>query len=88
MDNSKIFTYRTVCHTILGDLYTPVAVYMRLRDMYPQSALMESSDYHGNDNSRSFIGVCPLANIRIGHGKVDISLPDGSRESHDIDMSA
>ena len=40
------FKYTTTSKTILADLYTPVGVYMRLRDLYPQSALMESSDYH------------------------------------------
>ena len=43
------FNYTTVTRTILADLYTPVGVYMRLRDIYPQSALMESSDYHGSE---------------------------------------
>ena len=55
------FHYTTESRTILGDLYTPVGVYMRLRDLYPQSALMESSDYHDANNSRSFIGVNPMA---------------------------
>ena len=36
------FKYTTNSKTILGDLYTPVGVYMRLRDLYPQSALMET----------------------------------------------
>ena len=44
------FSYKTVTRKILADLYTPVGVYMRLRDIYPQSALMESSDYHGSEN--------------------------------------
>lgn len=73
-----IFNYTTVCRTILADLYTPVGVYMRLRDIYPQSALMESSDYHGNDNARSFIGIHPLGSIAIGHGTVVCKYPDGS----------
>ena len=55
----KSYNYTTNSRTILGDLYTPVGVYMRLRDLYPQSALMESSDYHDANNSRSFIGVNP-----------------------------
>lgn len=55
----ETFNYTTYCRHILADLHTPVGVYMRLRDLYPQSALMESSDYHGNDNARSFIGVHP-----------------------------
>lgn len=74
------FNYTTVTRTILADLYTPVGVYMRLRDIYPQSALMESSDYHGSENSRSFIGVHPLASIAVSHGEVIKTYPDGSVE--------
>ena len=66
----KKFQYHTESRHILGDLHTPVSVYLKVRDLYPQSALMESSDYHGNENSRSFIGLCPMARISIGHGKV------------------
>ena len=55
------FNYQTTTRSILADLYTPVGVYMRLRDLYPQSALMESSDYHDSNNSRSFIGINPIA---------------------------
>lgn len=71
------FNYTTQTRTILADLYTPVGVYMRLRDIYPQSALMESSDYHGTENSRSFIGVHPIASIAVGHGVVTATYPDG-----------
>ena len=74
------YSYHTVTRKILADLYTPVGVYMRLRDIYPQSALMESSDYHGSENSRSFIGVHPLASIAVSHGKVIKTYPDGSVE--------
>ena len=62
----------------LADLYTPVSAYLRVRDSYPQSALMESSDYHGGENSRSFIGFNPLASISISHGKAISKMPDGS----------
>ncbi len=72
------FRYKTATRKILADLYTPVGVYMRLRDIYPQSALMESSDYHGSENSRSFIGVHPIASIAVGHGVVTASYPDGN----------
>jgi anthranilate synthase component 1 len=72
------FDYTTISKTILADLYTPVGVYMRLRDLYPQSALMESSDYHDKSNARSFIGLHPIASVAIGHGKATINYPDGS----------
>ena len=78
------FKYKTTSKTILADLYTPVGVYMRLRDIYPQSALMESSDYHEKDNSRSFIGINPMASVAIGHGKAVITFPDRSGETHEV----
>ena len=80
----KTFEYMTNSRTILADLYTPVGVYMRLRDIYPQSALMESSDYHDANNSRSFIGINPIASVAIGHGQATVSFPDGSTERHEV----
>ena len=80
-DNKKrVFAYRTATHTILGDMHTPVAVYMRLRDIHPQSALMESSDYHEKDNSRSFIGIHPIASVAVSHGIAECVYPDGTTE--------
>ena len=81
----ETFNYTTTSRTILGDMYTPVGVYMRLRDLYPQSALMESSDYHDQSNCRSFIGINPIASVAVGHGIATILFPDGSSEQHDID---
>ena len=78
------FNYTTTSKTILADLYTPVGVYMRLRDLYPQSALMESSDYHEKDNSRSFIGINPMASVAIGHGVATVTYPDGSTFQHEV----
>ena len=78
------WAFTTVSKTILADLYTPVGVYMRLRDIYPQSALMESSDYHEKDNSRSFIGINPIASVAIGHGRATVTFPDGSTEEHEV----
>ena len=78
------YNYKTTSKTILADLYTPVGVYMRLRDIYPQSALMESSDYHDSNNSRSFIGINPIASVAIGHGVATVSYPDGSSFEHEV----
>ena len=78
------FNYTTTSKTILADLYTPVGVYMRLRDLYPQSALMESSDYHEKDNSRSFIGIGPMASVAIAHGLATVTYPDGSSFQHEV----
>ena len=81
----ETFSYTTTSRTIWGDLYTPVGVYMRLRDLYPQSALMESSDYHDQGNSRSFIGIHPIASVAIGHGLANVSFPNGRTISKPLD---
>ena len=84
MNQPSTFSYTTQSKTILGDLYTPVGVYMRLRDIAPQSALMESSDYHDANNSRSFIGVNPIASVAISHGQSISTFPDGTVVSHPV----
>ncbi len=83
----KRFQYSTSSREILADIYTPVAMYMRLRDLYPQSALMECSDYHASDDSRSFIGINPIASVAIGHDLATITFPDGMVEKHTMDDS-
>ena len=78
------YRYHTASKKILGDLNTPVSTYMKLRDDYPMSALMECSDYHGGENSKSFIGVHPIASVSIEHGKGICKFPDGTQTEHEI----
>lgn len=79
-----MYKYHTTSKSILADLYTPVSVYMRVRDQYPQSALMESSDYHGGENSRSFIGINPIASVAVSHGKAISIFPNGEKTEKEI----
>ncbi|MBQ3617362.1 MAG: anthranilate synthase component I family protein [Bacteroidales bacterium] len=79
-----MFSYKTNSKTILSDIYTPVSAYLRLRDSGVQSALMESNDYHSKENSRSFIGIYPLASVAINHGKAIFKYPDESVVTKDI----
>ena len=81
----ETFNYTTTSRTILADLYTPVSIYLRLRDLYPQSALMESSDYHDQSNARSFIAINPVASVAIGHGKATVTYPDGTTLQQELD---
>ena len=57
---------------------------MRLRDIYPQSALMESSDYHDSNNSHSFIGINPIASVAISHGEAICTFPNGDTTRHEV----
>ena len=79
-----MYRYHTASKSILGDLNTPVSVYMRVRDAYPQSALMECSDYHDNKNSNSFICVHPIASVAVKHGIGVSTFPDGSQTRRPI----
>lgn len=74
----KTYQYTTQHKKLMGDMHTPVSVYLKVRDLFPQSALMESSDYHSGENSRSFIGLSPIADIAVNHGIVTCHYPDGS----------
>jgi anthranilate synthase component 1 len=62
-----------------------VTAYLNVRDLYSQSVLMESSDYHGGENSKSFIAINPIATVSIAHGKGCMLLPDGKTVEHVID---
>ena len=80
----ETYKYTTASRTLLADLYTPVGIYMRLRDIYPQSALMESSDYHDSNNSHSFIGINPIASVAISHGEAICNSPNGKTTRHEV----
>lgn len=63
-----------------ADLETPVGIYLKIRDLYPQSALLESSDYHASQNSVSYIGVDPIGSFTVARGVVTAVYPDGVSE--------
>lgn len=50
---------------LLADLQTPVGIYLKIRDAFPESALLESSDFHGGEDSSSFIAMDPLAKFKV-----------------------
>lgn len=50
---------------MLADIFTPVSIYLRLRDRFPGSVLLESTDYRASENSYSFICIKPIAGIEV-----------------------
>ena len=87
MNSLKSFILNTQYKQILADTITPVSVYLKIRDKFPNSLLLESSDYHGNDNSFSYICCNPIASIKIENETIFKSYPDGSTEKIAIDAS-
>lgn len=61
----KPIVFETICRKMLADVFTPVGIYLRLRDRFPGSILLESSDFHVAENSFSFICVKPIAGIEV-----------------------
>ena len=74
--------YQLISHhkKILADTITPVSVYLKIRDRFPNSILLESSDYHANDNSFSYICCNPIASIKVENETITKQFPDGSIE--------
>ena len=64
---------------MLADLQTPVGIYLKIRDLYTNSVLLESSDYHGVENSYSYIGFCPIGGISVNQFLIKEEYPDGSK---------
>jgi len=61
---------------LLADTLTPVNVYLKLRDVYAGSLLLESSDYHGHENSLSIICCDPVSTFQVSNEKITVTFPD------------
>ncbi|MEC3965986.1 anthranilate synthase component I family protein [Flagellimonas halotolerans] len=74
------YELKTHYKKILADTITPVSVYLKIRDKFPNSILLESSDYHANDNSFSYICCNPIASIKVANEIISQEFPDGTKE--------
>lgn len=61
---------------MLADTLTPVSIYLALRDLFPGTILLESSDYHSKENSLSYICCKPLANIKVDNWQITTKYPN------------
>jgi len=72
----KKIEIKTNCKKLLSDIYTPVGIYLRLRDRFRDTVLLESADYHAAENSFSFIGINAIAGIEISNTRsIEFKLP-------------
>lgn len=79
------YILKTHSKKILADTITPVSVYLRLRDKFPNSLLLESSDYRANDNTFSYICCNPIASISIKNEEIKEAFPDGTLQHTSIE---
>jgi anthranilate synthase component 1 len=75
-----MYTLKTTYKKILADTITPVSVYLKIRDKFPNSLLLESSDYHASDNSFSYVCCNPIASIKVENETLTRKFPDGSSD--------
>lgn len=76
----KSFKLNVTYKKLLADTTTPVSIYLRLRDVFPNSLLLESSDYHSRENSMSYVCCDPVAGIVLNKGNLTKSYPNDSKE--------
>ncbi|HTD93671.1 MAG TPA: anthranilate synthase component I family protein [Chitinophagaceae bacterium] len=72
----KKIEIKTNCKKLLSDIYTPVGIYLRLRDRFRDTILLESTDYHAAENSYSFICINAIAGMEITDTRsIEFKLP-------------
>ena len=84
----KTFTLQSQHKKILADTLTPVSAYLKIRDVFPHSLLLESSDYHANNKNFSYICCNPIASIELKNKKLTIQYPNGERTSETLKADA
>jgi anthranilate synthase component 1 len=83
------YTFKTNYKKILADTTTPVSIYLRMRDTFPNSLLLESSEYHSRDNNISYICCQPIAGITLDQDTLEINYPGQGKvqkPASDIDL--
>lgn len=68
----------------LADIITPVTIYLKIRDKFPNTILLESSDYHGNHNSMSYICFDVLAEFKVENHSIRMNFPDGRQDTAEV----
>jgi anthranilate synthase component 1 len=77
----KKIEINTVCKKLLADVHTPVGIYLRLRDRFRDTILLESTDHHAAENSWSFICINAIGGIEISSTKsIEFKLPNQKPE--------
>ena len=80
----KTYSLYTHHKRILTDTITPVSVYYKIRDKYPNSILLESGDYHRSHKNFSYICFNPIATIKVENEIISQTFPDGSSTELEI----
>lgn len=73
--------FNTSYKKLLADIFTPVGIYLRLRDRFRDTILLESTDFHVGENSFSLIAINAIAGIEISnYDEIEFKLPMANSE--------
>ncbi len=72
----KKLQFKTVVKEQMADTVTPVSLYLRFRDRFANTVLLEGSDYHSKEDSYSFIGIDPLVHIKAEQNNLNLVYRD------------
>lgn len=72
----KTTTLKSSYKKLLGDTFTPIGIYLKIRDKFPNSILLESSDYHGDEHSFSYICCDPISTFVVDDNKIKVETPE------------
>ena len=81
---SKRFKLHSEHQKILSDTLTPVSVYLKIRDQFPHSLLLESSDYDAQANNFSYICCNPIASLSVTGAKITYKYPNGINQEKSL----
>lgn len=77
----------TTSSTRISDTVTPVGLYLRFRDRYANTLLLESSDYHSKEESYSFICIEPVVTMKADQDDFSVDYKGKVVENKKIDKN-
>ena len=81
----KKISIQTSFKKMLSDIYTPVGIYLRIRDRFRDTVLLESTDYHAAENSYSFICIHAIGGVEISDAEqMEFKLPGRQTEKYPV----
>lgn len=85
MSNIHHFQVQTKRQKLLADTLTPIGVFLRIRNTFKNSVILESADYHGREHGFSHIAFDPVARFTLNNSKVTQVFPDGTKEEFELE---
>lgn len=80
----KKYKFKTKYKKLLADILTPVSLYLKIRDKFPKTVLLESSDFHSIENSHSYICFDPLADFKVQNNIITENYPGGTKSEYQL----